>query len=194
MTMIPPVLAHMKTLGHKVFDDPKLDYDLNLFGIRNSNGKANSFDDFIGVFYLWDRTWRGHFWPGTVDPGLHWLENPSNVKGTAVLCPGQYPGAYEIGKHRGKYDALVQTNAPVKVWRDPNRDKHIDTWGEVDKGFFGINIHKAGKVSTKVDKWSAGCQVLRYENDLDELIELCRKQVRINGWETFTYTLLDQWW
>ena len=189
--MLPPTLAHIKSLGHKVFDDPKRDYDLNIFGIRNSNGETNAFDDLIGMFYMWDGTWRGHFWAGTVDPGLYWLENPSNLKGTAVLCPGQYRGVYEIGKHRGQYDALTQVG-PMRVWRDPDRDKHIDTWGEVDEGFFGINIHKAGKVSTRVDKWSAGCQVFKESRDFEEFMDLCRKQISFNGWNTFTYTLIDE--
>jgi len=190
--MIPPVLAHIKSLGHVIFDDPKYDYDLNIFGIRNKNGKTNSFDDLMGCIYLWDGEWRSHYWRATVDPGLYWLENPMNVKGTAVLCPGQYRGAYEIGEHKGKA-ALVQVG-PVKVWRDPNRDKSIDTWGEPDEGFFGINIHRAGKSSKLVNRWSAGCQVFANTSDFESFMENCDLQTKLTGFKTFSYTLLDQWW
>ncbi len=190
--MLPPVLAHMKSLGYAVFDDPKHNYDLNVFGIRSTENKPNAFDDMVGVYYLWDGCWRGHLWSATVDPGAHWLENPMNVRGTAVLCPGQYRGAYEIGKHRDKYEALTQVG-PVKVWRDPNRDKKAEAWGEPEEGFFGINIHKAGKVSTRVDRWSAGCSVFQRERDFEEFMDICRKQVSFNGFERFTYTLLDEW-
>ena len=191
--MLPPVLAHIKSLGHVIFDDPKYDYDLNIFGIRNKHGKTNSFDDLVGCIYLWDGEWRSHYWNATVDPGLHWLESPMNVKGTAVLCPGQYRSAYEIGKHKNKL-ALVQTNGPVKVWRDPNRDQQIDKWGPIDEGLFQINIHRAGKVSKKVDRWSAGCQVFAKEADFESFMENCDLQVKLTGFKTFSYTLLDQWW
>jgi len=191
--MLPPVLAHMKSLGYAVFSNPKYDYDLNIFGIRNKQNETNVFNDVVGVFYLWDGCWRGHYWSATVDPGQYWLENPMNVKGTAVLCPGQYRGVYEIGKHRGQYDALTQVG-PVKVWRDVNRDSTADRWGNTEEGFFGINIHKAGKVSTQIDKWSAGCQVFARSVDFEEFMDICRKQVSIAGFKTFTYTLLDQWW
>ena len=83
---------------------------------------------------------------------------------------------------------------PVKVWRDPNRDNTVDRWGDIDEGYFGINIHRAGKKSTKVEKWSAGCQVFSRSDDMEELLDICRKQVSLAGFDTFTYTLLDQWW
>lgn len=193
MVILPPTLAHMESLGHKVFRNPKNDYDLNIFGIRSKDTTPNSFNDVIGVFYMWDGCWRGHFWSATVDPGQYWLENPMNAKGTAVLCPGQYRGAYEIGKHQGRYEALTQVNE-VTVWRDPNRDSTPDRWGKKETGFFGINIHKSGKVSTRIDRWSAGCQVFQREIDFEEFMDICRKQISIAGFKTFTYTLLDQWW
>ena len=194
MVMLPPVLAHMKALGYAVFANPKYDYDLNIYGIRSKEaGTPNTFNDAIGVFYLWDGCWRNHLWSATVDPGSFWLENPMSVKGTAVLAPGQYRGAYELGKHRGQYWSLTQVGE-VTVWRDPNRDTVPDRWGKTETGFFGINIHKAGKVSTQIDRWSAGCQVFQREKDFEEFMDICRKQVSLCGFKTFTYTLLDQWW
>lgn len=189
--MLPPVLAHMKALGYKVFDNPKYDYDLNIFGIRNKQNETNIFNDTLGVLYLWDGCWRGHYWAGTVDPGAYWLENPMNIKGTAVMCPGQYRGAYELGNHRGK-PALIQSG-PVTVWRDFNRDTTIDRQGDPDHGLFGCNLHRAGKSSKLVDRWSAGCQVWANEQDFEEFMDICHKQTTMTGFKTFTYTLLDQW-
>ena len=190
--ILPPSLARMKALGHTIFDNPKYDYDLNLFGIRNKNGKTNSFDDFVGCIYLWAGEWRCHYWRATVDPGLYWLENPMNVKGTAVMCAGQYRSAYEVGKHKNK-PALVQVGN-IKVWRDFNRDSHIDRQGQPDEGLFACNIHRAGKSSSQVDKWSAGCQVFARGDDHEAMMELCDLQIKLTGCKTFSYTLLDQWW
>jgi hypothetical protein len=115
------------------------------------------------------------------------------VKGTAILCPGHYAGIWEIDAHAGKYEALCQRGGEVTVWRDADRDGNLDTTGKVDTGFFGINLHKAGEHSTRVDRWSAGCQVLANESDFDEIMRLARLQVATNGYKSFSYTLLEEW-
>ena len=148
------MIACLKRLGHKVFE--RGDYNLNLVGIRKSYQASNRFDDTIAAFYKVDGAWRISHWPVTTDPGWHHLEHGLN-KGTAVLKEGQYPGAYQLGLHRGQYTALVQVK-PVTVHRDANKDHRLDT-GRTETGLFGINIHRAGQwaASTVVDKWSAGC-------------------------------------
>ena len=70
--------------------------------------------------------WEHYRWPITTDPGLYWLENPMNVDGTAILAPGQYRGAYRIGKHRDDYQAVVQTGGEVAVYRDDDRNALLD--------------------------------------------------------------------
>jgi hypothetical protein len=113
--------------------------------------------------------------------------------GTAILAPGQYRAAYKIGKHHGKYDALVQAK-PITVFRDRNRDNRLDVKDAVtDTGMFGINIHHAtrkGK-SENVEKWSAGCQVIQDSNDFDVFMSLARAGRERFG-NCFTYTLLDE--
>ena len=52
-----------------------------------------------------------------------------------------------------------------KVYRDKNKDNVYDLNDDnVHEGIFGINIHRAtakkGGKSWRVDKWSAGCQVI----------------------------------
>ena len=136
-----------------------------------------------------------HRWSITTDPGKYWLENPTNPKGTAVLVPGQYRSTWKIGKHQGKYEALVQRK-PVKVYRDNNKDDVIDYKNistSIDEGYFGINIHRSNPYTESyvINKWSAGCQVFKAVEDYNEFMELCNKSSEIYG-NGFTYTLIDE--
>lgn len=117
------------------------------------------------------------------------MKSPINLRGTAILVPGQYKGAYMIDKHQGKYDALCQRLGMVAVYRDRNKDDIMD-YSDIHKGMFGINIHKAGRNSKQVDGWSAGCQVFKRSADFDDFIRICRKGEKALG-NTFTYTLFD---
>ena len=55
-------------------------------------------------------------------------------------------------------------------------------------GLFGINIHRANPsaVSSIIDKWSAGCQVLNDPKQFATLLAACEK----SGKGAFTYTLV----
>ena len=172
------------------------DYHLNLFGIRSPNTTANSFDDILGCAYTENGLWKVHYWPGTCDPGTYWLENPSRVEGTAILVEGQYH-AWKIGLHGGKYEALTQQAAEVKVYRDADRDNTLEMDPDsIREGYFGINLHRSSTSgeSTKVEKWSAGCQVHARLDGFNEMMDLARKQVDKLGIDVFTYTLMKQWW
>jgi len=180
----------MDRQGLKVFTNGE--FNLNIFGIRMHPGKVNEFDDLLGVAYREMGNWVVRYWPITTDPGLYWLENPMNVDGTAILVPGQYRGAWTLGKHRGRYDALTQ-HKPVKVYRDRDRDGFIDTNPDsIQEGMFGINIHRAkqGASSSAVNRWSAGCQVFARAADFDEFMLLVEQSEPLWG-KTFTYTLLE---
>lgn len=197
MLMIPPVLGHMKKLGYAVFTEGV--YNLNIFGIRGPSRDSDKFDDIIGCAFKTNEegreTWQVHFWPGTTDPGSRLLVTPINKRGAAILCSGQYRGVYRVDTHNGRYNALCQRNGPVTVYRDNNKDCVLDMIEEDRrKGYFGINIHKRGGTGEKIRGSSAGCQVFKYAQDFDRLMLLAKKQIKHTGDETFTYTLLDQWW
>ena len=114
-----------------------------------------------------------------------------NVNGTAILRPDQYRSTYKIGKHQGKYHALCQLGGPVTLWRDVNRDsKHDMKDSTIATGYFGINIHKAGRKSTQVNKWSAGCQVFKNDGDFKEFMKTMRIAEEKFG-NSFSYTLLE---
>ena len=174
------------------FFDGNHSFNLNLIGVRNPQGRVNRFDDLFLVIYRDSyKRWIVDSYQITTDPGLYWLKHPMNVDGTAIMCPGQYSGAYKLGKHAGKYEALCQTGAPINVWRDGNRDSSLDMSSDsIDTGFFGVNIHKAGRNSTRVDRWSAGCQVFKNDGDYKEFMTTVKSAEKKFG-NSFTYTLLS---
>lgn len=170
-------------------------YNLNIIGVRSNTNKrvTNKFDDVLIVIYRDnnDVIVRKCF-EITTKPGLYYMNNPTNVKGTGILVPNQYRGCWEIGLHQGKYKALCQRK-PVTVYRDNNRDSVYDLEPDkTDTGIFGVNIHKAGNNSTQVDKWSAACQVFANSNDFATFMKLCTNQIDNGMGKTFTYTLINE--
>ena len=191
--ILPPLLQRVQDLGYATFDGG--DYDLNIVGIRTKSREANEFDDIMTCTYKERGRWVTKYWPCTTDPGTYHLDKPSRVAGTAILVPGQYRGVYRLDLHAGKYEALCQRNGKVKVYRDNNRDEILDMDPDtVQEGFFGINIHRASskRTTTTVDRYSAGCQVLASPTDFSELTTLAHHQVNERGWDTFTYTLIEE--
>jgi len=188
------VVMAMKRLGYKVFDQQN--YDLNLVGIRTNDLEADTFNDWFMVIYTdsgapGEKNQVGYAFPCTTDPGVYYRRNLANVDGTAIMVPGQYRGAYKIGKHRGE-DALVQRR-PITVYRDRNMDETLDMGPDKQAGLYGINIHKANpdRRSTIVDRWSAGCQVIADPMHFAFIMALAHAGAKIFG-NSFTYTLLTE--
>jgi hypothetical protein len=176
--------------NYKFFDN-ELSYNVNIIGVRNMDGRVNKFDDMILVIYRDSyKRWIVDSYQATCDPGRYWLKKPMKVAGTAILVPNQYSGAYKIDKHAGKYEALCQRGAEVTIWRDNDRDLQHDMKGEVHSGWYGINIHKAGKDSSLVDKWSAGCQVFKNASDFSQFMSTIKESAKRLG-NSFTYTLIE---
>ena len=182
-----------KTKGYTWFT--KGNYNLNIIGVRshNNNKVTNQYDDILIVDY---NTGNGHkrvCYTITTEPGKYYMQNLCNPKGAAILVPGQYRGCWQIGLHRGKYKALCQKKE-VKVYRDNNKDTIYDINPEnVDKGIFGINIHRSNKtcICDTIDKYSAGCQVFNDPVEFNAFMRLCEAQRKLYG-NTFTYTLINE--
>ena len=188
----------VKAKGYKWFEDANnKGYDVNIVGVRNNKTKGrvtNAFDDHITISYKVDGEWQFHCYKCTTDPGSHWVKNILSESGVAVLKPGQYRSSHKLRLHQGKYMALGQQK-PVKVYRDNNLDNKYDlNEDSLEEGLFGINIHRAtgrtGGTSTRVDKWSAGCQVIANNNDWHEFLDICQTAREIWG-NSFTYTLIE---
>ena len=186
------VMAVMKNRGFVVFDDPH-GYDLNLVGIRTPSVEGDAFDDWLTCFYRVQEAWQYFAFSATTDPGTYYRQNLANVDGTAIVVPDQYRGLWQIGKHKGRYAALVQ-RSDVRVYRDGNRDEVLNTAGQpIQKGRFGINCHRAsiGGPRDTIGRYSAGCQVLQDDAHFDFLMALCRRAAERFG-NSFTYTLLRE--
>ena len=158
---------------------------LHIVGVRSKANEKNKFDDMINLI-------NGpmmQIFSGTTNPGTHWLKNLMNPKGTAVLKPGQYVDSWKLGLHQGKYEALVQAK-PITVYRDANKNDIAEENGKEDTGMFGINIHHANSsaISSIIDKWSAGCQVLNNPKEFATLLAACKASSK----SAFTYTLLRE--
>ena len=176
-------------------DNSNKGYDVNIVGIRNSStGKkvTNVFDDYLTISYKENGEWKFFIWAATTDPGkksmLEW--NKMGITGgCARLLAGQWRTTWSIDKHQGKYDALCQRLAKVKVYRDTDFDLEYDE-DKITEGMYGINIHKSGQDSTWVENYSAGCQVFKRVKDFDVFMSICKKAAKIHG-NSFTYTLLE---
>ena len=188
------VEAAVKAKDYKWFENG--DYNVNIVGIRNmatGTRVTNKFDDHITISYKDEGEWKFHCYECTTDPGDDWMDNPMLDKGCAILVPGQYRGSHKLRLHQGRYLALGQHRS-VKVYRDRDKDGHYDfDPSTIDEGLFCINIHRAtkyaGKTSTYVDKWSAGCQVIASNDDWHSFLDIC--QTARDKWDNnFTYTLL----
>jgi|TARA_R100000458_G_scaffold21911_1_gene19641 hypothetical protein len=191
MTELPLVLQAVEAAGHSVFTRGK--YNLNIVAIRTPHDHSNTFNDRICLVYKDDDGWVTRTWEGTCDPGKYYRQNPMNARGCAQLVPGQYRGSHRIGRHKG-YDALVQTGSKVAVWRDNDRDATLDNGPGVpiERGFFGINIHRSSATSSeRVDRWSGGCVVFKTADpDFSAFMALCRKSAELYG-NRFTLTLIE---
>ena len=189
----------MASNGYKYFhDNSNKSYDVNIIGIRNSDTKGrvtNAFDDLMTISYKCEEGyWHYNEFKCTTDPGSHWVKNILNKKGVAILKPGQYRGSHKLRLHQGKYLALGQKKH-MKIYRDDNRDGNYDlNENTVREELIGINIHRAtaktGGKSTRIDKWSAGCQVIASNKDWYKFLDICQRARDIHG-NSFSYTLIE---
>ena len=160
-------------------------FPFQIIGIRSKADEPNKFDDLIGLIENNTITW----FTGTTNPGVHWLINLLNPKGSALLKPNQYVNTWKLDLHQGKYLALCQRK-PVVVYRDGDKDNKSEETNITETGLFGINIHRANAslISQLVGQYSAGCQVLNNPQDFEYLIKRCQA----SGLKDFSYTLLKE--
>jgi hypothetical protein len=177
-------------------------FNLNLIGVRAENSVSDSFDDKLYCLYRGsDNRFKIHEFAITTDPGKHWLLNPMNIKGCAILIPGQYKSVYKIGGRHKDYEALEQC-APMayvrdndknnvlnfELYRDPELRKENLFWDNIKS-----NIHRSSPtgISNIVNRWSAACQVLQSKADFDTLIALAHKNRENGHGDKLSYCLLE---
>jgi len=174
--------------GYKIFDNDSKPFNINYWGIRD---KDTGFNDEFYLFWKYNGLWSQFSRMGTTDPGQHYLKNPINDKGTLILQEDQWRGCWELGFHKGQYEALVQCK-PVTVWRDYNKDSNLD-YTNPDTGFFGCNHHRAHDTHevSKIGKYSAGCQVTHNPNNYRIFINILKQSAEVWG-NSFSYTLINK--
>jgi len=178
--------------GYKFSNVP---YMVDIIGIRSKEPIVNKFcDKFLFTRINGNNIREFYICDGTTDPGLYYLQNPMNVKGTAIVKEGQYIDLWGIGTHTG-YEALVQIGN-VTVYRDKDKDGELDLDpNNLDTSkYFGIDLHHArfdGK-STDINRWSAGCMVIADINDFAKILSWCKEQVSNKLPNKFTYTLINE--
>jgi hypothetical protein len=187
----------LESKGYAFFGlENKAAYNVNIIGVRSDEDIFNKFDDALVVIYRdTKKNWEVRSYSITTDPGKIWLEKPMNSKGCAVLVPNQYRGVYKIDGHgKTRYPALCQRLGEVEVYRDSDLNNEIDRdAGTIDKGMFGINIHRSRKTGEAdlVNSYSAGCQVFKNTTDFNDFMKLANKSSDKFG-NSFTYTLLNE--
>ena len=189
------IISAMDRKGYQLFTNDSKPYNLNIIGIRTVGRIPNKFDDWLVIMWKHDGVWSIHFAPVTTDPGTYWLERDGSSRGmgTAIVKPGQYRGMWGLGKHRGKYHALVQKK-DVTVLRDDDKDGLLDLdTAKEETGRFGINQHRSNQnnESINVNKWSAGCIVNANPHEFDIQMALYQEAAEVWG-DGFTFTLLEE--
>lgn len=163
-----------------------------LCGIRSNEDAPNVFDD---KMYLFNGETFICVASCTTNPGTTVLKSYEkfNAKGAAVVKADEwYYNLWVKGMHHGKIDALVQIGAPIKVYRDADKDEHSEESVTLQEGFFGINMHpntyniNAKTTGTLVNGWSAGCQVVNNMEKYRKIMSLIPSNMKIS------YCLLDE--
>jgi len=190
------LIGHFKSVykdkGYTWFDTDE-PYNLNIIGVRNESPLVNLFNDFIFVIFRNEyMDWVIKQYNATTKPGVTYLLNPINDAGAAILKEGQYKKLWKVGMHKTQYEALVQFNDAIVI-RDNEKNGSFSFTGKEEKGMFGINLHRAGLIETKVvvNRYSAGCQVLQNPNDFKDLMFLVNRSIKQGFANSFSYTLLN---
>lgn len=197
-------LKVLRHYGLKVFTDSSKNFNLNIVNIRSDATTSGKFDDIQIVVWMYDKTIKYMKFVVTTDPGIPYLLRPLNKHGAAIIVPGQYEGVWQLGKHKGQYDALIQVN-PIDVYRDDDLDaiaKYITleevasdaNYGfKINNGLFGINCHRASSIGIKeyVGYYSAGCVVHQDPIGYNKFINVC-KESAINWGNIFTATWITE--
>tara|TARA_R110002096_G_scaffold44279_2_gene119014 strand:+ start:150 stop:824 length:675 start_codon:yes stop_codon:yes gene_type:complete len=151
-------------------------------------------DDRIGVAWFDGTYWRQHMFRGTTDPGRI---ARTGQRGTAVMKPGQYHDAYQVGKHRGSPALVNWGTAAPRYWRVVADEQGCTSVSGEGSEYIGLNIHQGSQSDTppeEVGPWSRGCQVIQDYEDwqyfLKEVKRLTKYASTHHGLDYITYTLL----
>lgn len=157
-------------------------------GTPNDN-RINAFDDLRLVLRVGkDGPTILGAWQATIETGVIFTQNPiaEDGKGAARIAWG-HQTAWQVGLHRGAYEALVQTGGPVRVYRDNNKDYKREG-DPIDTGYFGINQHHAYSAPRDdIGRNSAGCLVGRMIKSHQEFMDIVKSDSRYRAKRAFVF-------
>jgi hypothetical protein len=176
----------------KLFDSHG--YELNLdqitpFGIRSKDWDIDEWEDTLGIIYK-DLCITA---AGTTKPGKSPLTKTENVNenGIFILRPNLYKNCLQKGKHKGKYNALVQFGfGNFEGWRDNDHDGLFDINAVLWRDVKGCNFHgtREDKTVVRVGDFSEGCQVVHLWEKFDLMMEVVYKSEQA----LFNYALFQE--
>lgn len=156
---------------------------IHLIAVRSSEDEPDKYDDKLYVFI-------GHkckfVTSCTTNAGLKALKNPFRFNKAGIAVTKSEEVYYNtfiksdgnfVRHHNGKMQCLRQV-APMKYYRDGNKDSKIDESGKIYEGNYSTNIHsndynrKAGIWSTIIGGWSYGCTVVNNLTKYNRMLDL----------------------
>ena len=175
--------------------------DVNIIGIEGMNldGTLNGdppgyFNDLVGIlkFKQGGEAYFEHLYQATTEPGIEYTTGPKRHKlGAARMALGYHKGIWTRGKHRDKYNALVNWGNPARFLRDQNQD--FSRVGDKEyKDHVGLNLHSTSSRHTpdKIGLYSAGCTVIRKWSEFVKLRASCYASQK----QAFDYILVMGSW
>lgn len=175
--------------------------ELNIVYIEGCNGdgtpnanRSNAFDDrrLVLTFVNGEPLIVGS-WEATTQTGTRYTLSPVKPEGAAIIELGQQK-CWEVGLHRGQYEALVQTAGAVIVARDADKNYRRDG-DKRQTGYFGINQHHAYDAPTAdIGGHSAGCLVGRTIAGHREFMKLIKTDPRYKKGFVFHTTVMPHDW
>lgn len=172
-----------------------------ILGVRSAADLSGKFDD---KFYEFEGEKFIQTLTGTTHPGLTILSHYEkyNSLGSAVAKTNEwYYDLWKYGLHKGKMPALLQLGAPIKVYRDGNKNKQAEEIGKVYEGWYGINFHtntynwtpsNLAYTTEDIGAWSAGCQVPNQRDKFAAMMKYYEKAAKAGTQKTVTYCLLKE--
>lgn len=179
--------------------------EFNIIGIQDESGmKQDVWNDYIIACYNTNDGWKFMACKSTTNPSVYWTSKKNQRKagfdghGAAHMRYGFHKNIWVVGKHRGKYLALVQHGNKVHIWRDANENFKDDDEAELrkmgisNKGYFGINLHHGGN-ARKIGLYSAGCQVINRVLRQRAFMKVLKKNKKYqqNSKAKYSYLLIE---
>lgn len=163
-----------------------------LLGVRSNENSDNIYDDKI---YVMKGKVNLDVLTATTNSGSYGFKNwfKWSKKGVGMIKSNEwYYGVWQIGKHRGKMDALKQVGAFKIIRLKSKEDKNTSWTWESWKGFnFHGNTYNTLSKATNwiIGGWSTGCQVV---NDRFKYFQKWLPTFKKSGQKKYTYLLIEE--